>query len=144
MAVTNAGIDYPIEHNCEILKINSPNARGTSEVGIFGNPHVVVAKRTDERRWAIVALTRRKGNFEHNERRLGIRWFHKNNGHPVSRIYAVWFILPQEFHSCILQELKVEDLISERRQELLLKFLGEEVGDPLTDGEALKKDWKAA
>ena len=142
MSVKNAGKKCRIEKDVEILKVNSPQST-SSEVGIYGEPHVVVAKSV-KHRWAIVALTRRAGDYTNNERRLGIRWFHKERGHPNSSGYSVWFILPQEFHSCILQELKGKKLISEGQRKLLLKFLEGKVVNPLTDGEALKKDWKAA
>lgn len=145
MSITNAGEHYSM-NNVEILKINSPQ-HCNSEVGIFGAPHVVVAK-CKSKRWAIVALTRRSGDKDDPtkaERRLGIRWFHSTKGHPVSNKYCVWFILPDgKFHGHLLQALESGEAISKGKRKLIDEFLKGEVGDPRTDGEALKKDWKAA
>ena len=134
MPVQDAGESYPMS-DANILEIDSPNdERGGSEVGIIGKPHVVVAKN-EKHRWAIVALTRWAGNRDDQEHRLGIRWFHSSNGHPISNRYAVWFILPQELHLCTLQGLE----ISEGKRKLAENFL-----DGNVDGPTFADQWEAA
>ena len=66
------GINFNLEDDNEILKINSP-------VTSVGGPYRVVYKNITER-WAIVAL-----NWDEKPR-LGIRWFWGGGGNPFQAL----------------------------------------------------------
>jgi len=111
----NGGIDCNMNDDREILSVVSPK---TGEYAIVG-PYIVIKKDTTER-WAIVAL-----DFN-NEPRLGIRWFTDNNGSPTSRSYPVWFLLPTNLYSIILDGLNLD----KKFKEIITLFLDDKESKP--------------
>jgi hypothetical protein len=92
----------------EILSINSPQHS-------VGGPYIVVHKNTGKR-WALVAL-----EWE-GQPRLGIRWFYETAGHPISSGWPIWFILPEELNTIILDGLDIEEWF----REIIDDFLSED------------------
>lgn len=79
--------------NEEILNVKSPKE-------YVGGPYAVVLKN-DVDLWAVVAL-----DWD-GKPTLGIRWFNSEMGSPSSRNKPIWFILPSETHSGIINNVKV-------------------------------------
>lgn len=111
-----SGVNFEIEKNEEILKLNSPKA-------YVKGPYVVVYKSI-ESRWVIVALD------WGNKPRLAIRWFWDNGGSPFSSGYPTWFIIPEELNKSILDGLTIE---SHSFRVNIEKFLSKKI-----NGEELK------
>ena len=99
----------------EILSVDSPK---TGENMIKG-PYIVVTKNITER-WAIVALD------YNDEPCLGIRWFVNENGSPFSRGYPVWFLLPSDLNTALLDGLELDSGF----KEMFSIFLNKEESRP--------------
>lgn len=89
-----------------ILKINSPFER-TKEGPIE------LVYRNENEAWAIVSLC------WDGKPTLGIRWFWGNYGIPVSYNNPQWFIIPDELHLAILNQLP----ISIKKRQSVIQFL---------------------
>lgn len=80
-----------------ILGINSPKKQ-------IKGPYLIVHKNF-AKKWAIVAIDWE--GIPH----LGIRWFHGKKGVPISSSHPIWFIIPDELNSSILNGLNLEKRI---------------------------------
>jgi hypothetical protein len=103
----DAGENFPLHDDAMILKIDSPMD------SVWG-PYTVVFKDV-EQRWAVVAL----GWGEDKDPSLGIRWFWDNGGNPVSRGYAIWFVIPESLNESILSGLPLDPNFRGRLEEFL-------------------------
>jgi hypothetical protein len=112
MDKTKGGKDCDLSIDKEILSIRSPRHS-------VGGPYGVVYKNMADR-WVLVAL-----DWE-EQPRLGIRWFYERAGHPVSRGYPVWFILPLQLNAVILDGLG----IGKSFREILDDFLRDGLSGP--------------
>ncbi len=76
--------------------------------------YVVVYKSTKDR-YAVVAM-----DWDH-EHRLGIRWFWKETGNPVSSRGArpTWFVIPPSLNNGILSALPLNDQFRNKVDEFL-------------------------
>lgn len=109
-----SGEYFNLEHDDDILKINSPKKS-------VGGPYCIVFKSIKER-FAIVALD------WHKKPRLAIRWFWDRIGNPISRSYPTWFVIPPTLNNALLNGLPL-DL---KFRYLLNRFLiGEITGEKL-------------
>lgn len=102
----NAGENFPLGSNKEILEINSPKN------GIKGPWFVVHKDEAD--RWVIVIM-HWKG-----EPRLGIRWFYGNQGTPAVRGYATWLVIPDKLSSAVLSQLPISPTDRKKIDDILL------------------------
>ena len=112
------GENLDLNDDLAILSINSPK-------GEVKGPYVVVY-RNIETRWVIVAL---KWGGDPS---LGIRWFWDPNGHPTSRNYPTWFIIPSELRTALLNGLPLEYNF----KRSIERFLSGEI-----EGENLKSEY---
>lgn len=110
----NAGSEFPLDQNAEILKIDSPQK-------MVKGPWLVVHKDIDQR-WAIVLL-----HWDESPC-LGIRWFYGGQGTPSVRQYATWLIIPEELTDAVLDKLP---LSPQKRQTIYQVLLGERTLDEL-------------
>ena len=110
-----AGENFDMTKNTNILKINSPKNR-------VSGPFVLVYKNIKSR-WALVAFSWDK------KPQLGLRWFWDNAGMPISRGHSTWLVVPQELTTTILNGLplnaafraKIDDFLSGKISGLELK-----------------------
>jgi len=120
------GIDFVLENDEEILKINSPRKRLTG-------PYAVVYKNVPQR-WAIVAMDWNDEGEKKKHHTLGIRWFFGKNGNPNSRRYATWLVIPEPLHHAVLECLPMDSQIRDE----IYRFLADEIG-----GNELKESLKS-
>ena len=100
-----AGIDFNLDDDRQILQINSPKS-------VVGGPYKVIYKSIPDR-WAMVAF-----DWD-NKPRLGIRWFWDAVGSPSSHSNATWFIIPSELQNAILNSLPLDFQFRDRLNEFL-------------------------
>lgn len=99
----------------QILNVRSPK----NEVE---GPYEVVHNGSN---WAMVVFT-----FQDTPS-LGIRWFHYGNGMPIARSGApVWFRIPEELNTCILNGLPLSPV---RRFNIERFLSGEISGEELIE-----------
>ncbi len=130
MAVNNAGEDFTLESDEEILKINSPQKNEKNEKKPYvEGPYVVVFKDIPNR-WAIVALK------WDGKPRLGIRWFWSKYGEPKSHynennkdiFHATWLMIPESLTKNILSGLPIDHKFSGKLEDFLCgKIEGDEI-----------------
>ena len=101
----NAGKDFNLEEDEEILSIDSPRQN------VLG-PWFVIYKDVSDR-WAIVIL-----HYD-SKPRLGIRWFYGNTGTPAVRGFATWFIIPELMLESILGNLPIDGQLRQKVNDIL-------------------------
>lgn len=106
MSIENAGKDFPLEDNSQILRINSPKEH------LGDSPYAVVYKNLPDR-WAIVAL-----DWD-GKPHLGIRWFWSTKGNPTSTFHPTWFVLPAELSRSMLSGLPLKHEFSRKIDDFL-------------------------
>lgn len=118
MPLKNAGQIFDLTNDALIFQINSPQPPMQNAGGpyVTGGPYVVVIRDVPER-WIIVAFDWNK------EPALGIRWFYGRNGHPNSRGYATWLVIPGRLYEPVMADLEAQGDLSNRRRILLNRFL---------------------
>ena len=104
------------------MAINSPKSK-------VRGPYAVVYKNEKER-WAIAAMLYDPNENDEWKPRLGIRWFWGNNGFPLTRGNAMWFMLPYELQKAVLDGLPLN---FEFRTTLDRFLAGAVTGDELNE-----------
>ena len=102
----NAGENFPLDSDKDILEINSPKN------SIYG-PWFVVHKDLTQR-WVIVIMHWKKTPC------LGIRWFNGNQGTPSVRGFATWLVIPDKLSSAVLSQLPIAPSDRKEIDDILL------------------------
>lgn len=98
-------VNFKDSTNAEFFAIKSPRHS-------LQGPYAVLYKNEPER-WTVVAI------LWQDKPRLGIRWFWENLGHPISRMYPTWFVIPELLEPGILNSLS----LSRETKKLVMEFL---------------------
>lgn len=102
-----AGSSFPMS-DVNLLKLTSPKAH-------LEGPFRVVYKNSDSR-WALVAIK------WDDIPGLGVRWFHRNHGQPVTiGGHGTWFVIPNELSFIALQHLQINPYLHKITKEFLQK-----------------------